>query len=157
DPKATIDLAETLRQQSPNSDYAGKLVQPLFIAYRQASDNAKAVAFAEQILEKDRTSEDKLLVVADSYLQTNKETPKVHAYSAKIVEIMAAKPRPEGMGDADWNNRKTLVTGLAHYMSGKLYYLEKNYAKADTELRAALPMTETNAAMKPEVLFFLGF
>jgi lipopolysaccharide biosynthesis regulator YciM len=157
DPKATIDLAETLRQQSPNSDYAGKLVQPLFIAYRQANDNAKAVAFAEQILEKDQSSEDMLLVVADSYAQQNKEPAKVHAYSTKIVEIMAAKPKPEGMGDADWNNRKTLVTGLAHYMSGKLYYMEKNYAKADTELRAALPMAETNAAMKPEVLFFLGF
>ena len=70
---------------------------------------------------------------------------------------MAAKPKPEGMSDADWNNRKTLVTGLAHYMSGKLYYVEKNYGKADTELRAALPMAESNANMKPEVLFFLGF
>src|SRR5262249_31887273 len=157
DPKATIDLAETLRQQSPNSDYAGKLVQPLFIAYRNANDNAKAVAFAEQILATDQSSEDMLLVVADSYAQQNKEPAKVHAYSTKSAEIMAAKPKPEGMGDADWNNRKTLVTGLAHYMSGKLYYLEKNYAKADTELRAALPMMETNADMKPEVLFFLGF
>ena len=98
-----------------------------------------------------------LLVVADSYAQQNKEPAKVHAYSEKIVDIMAAKPKPEGMSDADWNGRKALVTGLAHYMSGKLYYTQKNYAKADTELRAALPMAETNANMKPEVLFLLGF
>jgi hypothetical protein len=156
DPKVTIELAEALRQQSPTSDYAGKLAQPLFIAYRQV-DPPKAVAFAEQMLATDQSSEDMLLVVADSYAQQNKEPAKIHAYSAKIVEIMASKPKPEGMSDTDWNNRKTLVTGLAHYMSGKLYYMEKNYSKADAELRAALPMAETNAAMKPEVLFFLGF
>jgi hypothetical protein len=156
DPKATIDLAETLRQQSPSSDYTGKLAQPLFIAYRQA-DPPKAIAFAEQSLSTDQSSEDMLLVVADSYAQQNKEPAKVHAYSAKIVEIMANKPKPEGMSDADWNDHKIKVTGLAHYMSGKLYYLEKNYAKADTELRAALPMAETQAPLKPEIFFFLGF
>jgi hypothetical protein len=156
DPKMTIDLAEGLKKQSPSSEYVGKLNQPVFIAYRQA-DPAKAVAFAEQVLATDQSNEDMLLVMADSYAQQNKEPAKIHAYSAKIVEIMAAKPKPEGMSDADWNNRKTLVTGLAHYMSGKLYYVEKNYGKADTELRAALPMAESNANMKPEVLFFLGF
>jgi Mor family transcriptional regulator len=156
DPKVAIELGETLRQQSPSSDYTSKLAQPLFIAYRQA-DPAKAIAFAEQILTTDQSSEDMLLVVADSYAQQNKEPAKIHAYSAKIAEIMAAKPKPEGISDTDWNNRKTVVTGLAHYMNGKLYYMEKNYAKADTELRAALPMAESNAAMKPEVLFFLGF
>ena len=157
DPKLTIDLAEALRQQSPQSDYAKKITEQLFVAYRQANDNAKAVALAEQILATDQSSEDMLLVVADNYAQQNKEPAKVHAYAAKVVEIMAAKPKPEGMNDADWNNRKTLVSGLAHYMSGKLYYTEKNYAKADSELRAALPMAETNPNMKPEVLFFLGF
>jgi hypothetical protein len=156
DPKVTIDLAEALREQSPKSDYAGKLAQPLFIAYRQV-DPPKAVTFAEQTLATDQSSEDMLLVVADSYAQQNKEPAKIHAYSAKIVEIMGSKAKPEGMSDADWNNRKTLVTGLAHYMSGKLYYTEKNYTRADTELRAALPMAETNATIKPEVLFFLGF
>jgi len=157
DPKLTIDLAEALRQQSPQSDYAKKITEQLFVAYRQANDNAKAVALAEQILATDQSSEDMLLVVADSYAQQNKEPAKVHGYAAKVVEIMAVKPKPEGMSDADWNNRKALVSGLAHYMSGKLYYTEKNYAKADSELRAALPMAENNPNMKPEVLFFLGF
>jgi hypothetical protein len=157
DPKTVIDLAEALRQQNPESEYSSKVTQQLFIAYRQANDNAKALALAEQVLATDQSSEDMLLVVADNYAQQNKEPAKVHAYAAKIVEVMASKPKPEGVSDTDWANRKTLVTGLAHYMSGKLYYTEKNYGKADQELRAALPMAETNANMKPEVLFFLGF
>jgi regulator of sirC expression with transglutaminase-like and TPR domain len=157
DPKATIDLGETLRQQSPKSEYTGKMLQPLFVAYRQANENARALALAEQVLATDQTNEDMLLVVADNYAQQKKEPEKVHAYSTKIVEIMATKPKPEGVADADWAARKTLVIGLAHYMSGKLYYTQNNFARADTELRAALPMAETNASMKPEVLFLLGY
>ena len=157
DPKTTIDLAETLRQQDPTAEYAVKVADPLFVAYRQANDNAKAMALAEQVLAREQTNEDMLLVAADNYAQQKKEPDKVHAYSARVVEIMTAKSKPEGIADADWTARKNLVTGLAHYISGKLYYTQNNFPKADVELRAALPLVEGNAAMKPEVLFLLGY
>jgi tetratricopeptide (TPR) repeat protein len=157
DPKVTIDFCETLTQRSPNSEYTAKVAQPLFVAYRQAGDNAKAVALAEKVVATDQTNEDMLLVVADSYAQQKKEPEKVHSYSAKIVEVMGSKPKPEGISDADWTNRKNLVVGLAHYMSGKLYYTENNFGKADQELRGALPLVESNAALKPEVLYLLAF
>ena len=34
----------------------------------------------------------------------------MHSYSTKIVEVMSAKPKPEGMSDVDWTARKNLVT-----------------------------------------------
>jgi tetratricopeptide (TPR) repeat protein len=154
DPKTTIELLELLVQRNPNSEYAAKTQQPLFLAYRQAGQNDKAIAMAEKVLATDQTNEDMLLVVTDNYAQNKKEPAKVHEYSAKIVEIMAAKPKPEGMADADWAARKNLITGLAHYMSGKLYASEGKHAQADTELRAALPLIADN--MKPEVNFLLG-
>jgi hypothetical protein len=157
DPKTTIDLGEALRRQNPTGEYAAKVADPLFVAYRQANDNAKALALAEQVLATEQNNEDMLLVVADNYAQQKKEPDKVHAYTARVVQIMTAKPKPEGIADADWLARKNLVTGLAHYMDGKLYYTQNNFAKADVELRAALPLVETNAAMKPEVLFLLGY
>jgi uncharacterized protein HemY len=42
-------------------------------------------------------------------------------------------------------------------MNGKLYYNEANFGKADQALRAALPLVELNATLKPEVLYLLGF
>lgn len=155
DPKVVIEFADLVRERNPKGEYAGKLVDPLFIAYRQSGDTAKAVALAETVLATDQSNEEMLLVVADSYLQQKKEPEKVHAYSAKITELMAQKPKPAGVSDADWANRKNLVTGVAHYMDGKLYYNESNFAKADTSLRAALPTVD--ASMKPEVLYLLGF
>jgi len=157
DPKVTIDLGEALLKQSPKGEYTTKAASPLFVAYRQANENGKAIALAEQTLATDQTNEDMLLAVADHYAQLKKEPQKVHDYSAKAATLMAQKPKPEGVSDADWTNRKNAVTGIAHYINGKLYYTENNFPKADTELRAALPLVENNAAMKPEVLYLLGF
>jgi tetratricopeptide (TPR) repeat protein len=159
DPKVTISLLETLRQQNPKSEYVAKSADPLFMALRQTGAKDQALALAESTLAVEQTNTDMLLLVADNYMQNNKEPEKVHAYAAKMVEIMAQKPKPEGISDADWTARKDTITGLAHYMSGKLYYNENDFEKADQELRAALPLplVQSSAEMKPEVLFLLGF
>jgi tetratricopeptide (TPR) repeat protein len=157
DPKVTIDFSQELEKHNPQSEYLPRTQTAIFIAYRQTGANDKAMALAEKVLATDQTNEDMLLVVTDNYLQTKKEPEKVHAYSAKLVDLMAAKPKPEGMSDADWASRRGMITGVAHYMNGKLYYGEKRYPQADKELRAALPLVGSNQAMKAEVLFELGF
>jgi lipopolysaccharide biosynthesis regulator YciM len=157
DPKMTIELCEELAQHNPKSEYVPKTAETLFVAYRQTGANDKAIALAEKVLATDQTNEDMLLVVADNYMQNKKEPERVHAYSAKIVQVMSAKPKPEGVSDADWTARKNLVTGLAHFMSGKLYYNEGKFAPAETELRSALPLVESNATLKPEVLYLLAY
>ncbi len=98
-----------------------------------------------------------LLVVTDNYSRNKKDPEKVHAYSDKLVELMASKPAPAGVSEADWTARKNQVTGLAHYMNGTLYYREAKYAATDKELRAALPLVSFNQDMKAEVLYDLGF
>ena len=156
DPKLIIEMAEDLRMRSPQSEYSTKLAQPLFMAYRRANSNDKAIALAEQALAAGQSDEDMLLVVADRYMQEKREPEKVHTYSMKIVEMMSGKPKPEGVADADWAARKALVLGLAYYMDGKLSYNENKFGPADQSLRKALPLVESNAALKPEVLFLLG-
>ena len=156
DPKVTIDLGEALQQRNPGSEYAGQVSVPLFVAYRMAGDQAKAVALAEKVVPTDPSSEDMLLVLVDNYMQQKKEPEKVHTYSAAIVQLMGQKPKPAGLSDADWTAHKDQITGLARYLNGKLYHNENNFAKADQELRGALPLVETNAAIKPEVLYLLA-
>jgi tetratricopeptide (TPR) repeat protein len=156
DPQKKIALVEALEKQNPQSPYLPQAVPTLFLAYRQTGANEKAVALAEKVLATDQSDEDMLLVVADSYLQNKREPAKVHTYTEKVVELMNSKPKPAGMSDADWENRKNSVVGVAHYMDGKLYYTENNFAAADKELRAALPLVQSNAQLKPEVLFYLG-
>ena len=156
DPKLVIDLGEALMARDPAGEYAAKVAEPVFVAYRQSGDNAKALALADKVVSAGGGSEDMLLVLANQYLEQKKEPEKIHSYSARIVQMMAQRPKPEGVSDADWTARKNLITGLAHYMSGKQYHNENNFAKADVELRAALPLVEGNAAVKPEVLYMLA-
>ena len=152
DPKMTIELGEMLLQRNPQSEYAAKVRQPLFLAYRQSGANEKAIALAEQVLATDQSNDDMLLVVMDHYVQAKKEPEKVHAYAAKVVQSLGAKPKPEGVSDADWNIRK----GLGYYYNGKQYFNENKFGPADEALRKALPLVDSNAALKAETLFFLA-
>jgi tetratricopeptide (TPR) repeat protein len=94
-----------------------------------------------------------LLVLTDDAAK-KKDAEKVHAYSAKLVEVMNSKPKPEGVADADWTKRKNTILGLAYSMNGKQYFNEGKLAQADAELRKSLPLVD--GALKTEVLFYLG-
>jgi tetratricopeptide (TPR) repeat protein len=157
DPRKKVDLIEALYDRNPQSQYMAQLMPAALQALQQMNDADRATAFAEKVLAKDPNNDDMLLVAANAYLQKGKESEKVVAYSNKLAEVMQSKPKPNGVSDADWDNRKNTIIGLAHYMPGKLYFNEKKYGPAEKELRAALPMVENNAALKPEVLFLLGF
>jgi tetratricopeptide (TPR) repeat protein len=157
DPKLTVEFGELLPARYPTGQYAGKLDDIMFLAYRQAGQSDKAIALAERVLTKNQNSEEMLLVVADNYMQNKKESEKVHGYCARLVELMNSKPKPEGVADDAWTTRKNLIIGQAHYMNGKLYFNENKFPQADTELTAALPLIESNAAAKGESLYLLGF
>lgn len=157
DPKVTIEFGELIAQRYPAGQYAGKLDGALFLAYHQTGQDAKALTVAERVLTTDQSNEDILLFVADNYLQNKKEPAKVHLYCSKVVDVMTAKPKPEGMADDAWTSRKNSVIGLAHYMNGKLYFNENSFSETDKELRGALSFVDNNPASKGEVLFLLGY
>jgi tetratricopeptide (TPR) repeat protein len=155
DPKKQIALLEALQQRDPKGEYFGKATGTLFVAYQKAGQADKAVAFAQQIAAAGQAGEDMLLVLTDDAAK-KKDGEKVHTYSSKLVEVMTAKPKPEGVADADWTKRKNTILGLAYYMSGKQYFNDGKLAPADQDLRKALPLVDDNVAMKSEVLFLLG-
>ena len=156
DPKKKIELFESLEQRNPSSEYLPKAYGQLFLAYRQAGANDKALALAEKVLAKDQSDPDMLLVVASDYVAKKKEPEKVHAYTAKAAEMVASQPKPEGVADADWQKMRGARLGAAHFLNGSLYYAESNWAQADKQLREALPHLE-NAQVKAEALYYLGF
>jgi tetratricopeptide (TPR) repeat protein len=155
DARKQVILLEALQQRNPKSEYLAKATDTLFIGYQKAGASDKAVAFAQQVAATGQPSEDMLLVLTDDAAK-KKDGVKVHAYSAKLVEVMNAKPKPDGVADADWTKRKTTIVGLAYYMSGKQYFNDGKLAPADQELRKAQPLVEDNLAIKTEVLFLLG-
>jgi tetratricopeptide (TPR) repeat protein len=156
DPRKRIELADALTARNPKSQYLPALAELRFNSYRQLGDNAGALASAEKTLETDQTKEDMLIFVANQYVEKKRDPDKVLAYSAKVVELMDTKPKPEGVSDDDWAKKKKTMSGLAHYMSGTTLFDQKKLAAADKELRAALPLVEGNDQLKAATLFYAG-
>jgi tetratricopeptide (TPR) repeat protein len=156
EPRKRIELADALTTRNPKSQYLPALGELRFNSYRQLGDNAGALAAAEKTLETDQTKEDMLIFVANQYVEKKRDPDKVLAYSAKVVELMDTKPKPEGVSDDDWAKKKKTMSGLAHYMSGTTLFDQKKLAAADKELRAALPLVEGNDQLKAATLFYAG-
>ncbi len=156
DPKKKIELIEALEKRNASSEYLSKAYGQLFLAYRQTGENDRAIALGEKVLATDQSDVDMLIVVASDYLAKKKEPDKVHAYAAKAVELVSAQPTPEGVSDEDWKKRRDALLGVAHFLSGSLYYTQGRWAQADAQLRRGLPFLD-NQEIKAEALYYLGF
>ncbi|MFN0171295.1 MAG: tetratricopeptide repeat protein [Bryobacteraceae bacterium] len=156
DPAKRVELINGLRSGFPNSQYLPKLNDIEFNAYRQLQNNAQAIATAERVVATDQTSEDMLILLADYYMQQKREPDKVIAYSQKVVELMGSKPKPEGMADGDWENKKKTLSGLASFLAGSTYFNQKKLKPAEEAFRAALPNVDANEQLRAAVLFYLG-
>ncbi|MGA2735859.1 MAG: hypothetical protein ABSG65_00230 [Bryobacteraceae bacterium] len=155
DPKKQVMLIEALQQRNPKSEYLAKALDTLFVAYQKSGAGDKAVALARQVAATGNPSDDMLLVLTQDAAK-NKDREHVHSYCAKLVEVINAKPKPDGVADADWTKRKNAILLFAYSTNGEQYFNEGKLAPADQELRKALPLVEDNSAVKPEVLFYLG-
>ena len=155
DPAKVMKLAETLEQRNAQSEYIPQIMPKYAVAARQANALPAAVTFGDRALERGQANEDLLLLMADQSMQ-QKNADKVAAYSAKILELMASKPKPEGMGEADWEKKKATTTALAHWMNGMASATASRWSQADKSLRAALPLIKDNDQLLAPALFHLG-
>jgi tetratricopeptide (TPR) repeat protein len=156
DPTQRLALIDGLRQLNANSQYLPKTTEFEFNAHRQLNNQAGALATAERVVATDQSSEDMLIFLADQYMQQKKEPDKVIAYSQKVIELVNTKPKPEGMDEAAWTNKKMSLSGLANFLIGTTYFNQKKLKQADEALRAALPSVDANEQLKAAVLFYLG-
>lgn len=156
DPSKRIGLIEALQAQSPQSQYVPQLENVYFLALRQTQQNDKAIGLAEKVLEREQTNEDMLLAVADSYYNKKANPDKVIAYGNKLAEVMASKPKPEGVSDGDWEKRKTLMSGMGYWMAGMTYASQNKHADTDRDLRKALPLVKENEPLAAQTLFYLA-
>src|SRR5260370_40884506 len=134
-PRKRIALADALNARNPKSQYASQMTQMQFASFRQLNDNAKALALAAKTLETDQSSDDMLAFVINEYVEKKRDPEKVIAYSAKLVELMDTKPKPEGASDDDWAKRKKSLSVLAHFCSGSSAFTLTQDPAAATELR----------------------
>jgi hypothetical protein len=154
-PAVRIDLGEALEKQNPASQYVGMLRPYLANSYQQSGNAAKALETAEAALQSDPANDDMLLFAASKYYEA-KNAAKWAPYAKKLAETLPAKPAPQGMNEAAWNQNKSLKLGVANWMLGVAASNEQRWADADTYLRVALPNVQADKALTAETLFHLA-
>jgi hypothetical protein len=146
DPNLTIELVNQLLAQSPKSQYLDECASVYLTAVSKESPD-KALAGATKIAAAVPDNEDALLIMASSN----------NAGAAnRLVNVMRAKKKPEGVSEADWDKRKNYMLGQGLFYAGVGQCSAKNpgWVDCDRDLRAALPLIapqQTGAAY-----FYLG-
>ncbi len=156
DAAKAVRLIEALEQRNPQSPYFAPTLPKYAWAARQAKLLPNAVALGERAWGRGLFNEDLLLTMADYQMQQAKNPDKVVSYSEKVVEVLQAKPKPEGVSDADWAKKKNTTLGLAYWMAGTTLAGQNKQPQADKALRAALPYIKDNEQLAGPALFYLG-
>jgi tetratricopeptide (TPR) repeat protein len=155
DAAKVMAVIEKLLQRNPTTSYAPAMLERYTVVARQANAMDKAVAVGEAAAANGQYSEDMLLAMTD-YFMNHKQNDKVLTYSAKLVEVMQSKPKPEGVSDENWEKKKSTMMGLGYWMAGMTEAGQNKYAAADKSLRSALPLVKDNAQILSYALFNLG-
>jgi hypothetical protein len=156
DPAQKVLLYEALKELNPKSQYLPQIVPHAFAAYRQANAPEKAAAMAEEAAAQGQANEDMLLVLADYYFNQAKDPVKTLDACGKLIAYLEPKGPPEGVAAADWEKKKTVSIGMAHFLAGMTHANQKKHAETDKELRLALAGIRDNPQLAAPALFYLG-
>jgi len=156
EPAKKVELFKTLEERAPGSTYLPKGYGLYFQALVQSGNLPGAVALAEKLIPKGQANEEMLATTGDYILRQNSDPQKVLDYSSKLIAMVNARAKPDGVSDADWLKYKNHFLGWGDWMTGVTYCVQKKFGDANKVLREALPMLEGNDEYKAGALFNLG-
>lgn len=154
-PAVLVDLFSTLEQQNPKSKYLDDGYAAYFAALRQTGAAAKIPGVTEKAIVNFPDNEDLLLLLADAAM-IKKQTDRASAYSERLVAALKRHPKPEGAAPADWERKRVTALGAGYWIAGMCHSEKQQYPQADEDLRAAVPLIQSNAAMLAPALFQLS-
>jgi hypothetical protein len=154
-PAATVDLIATLEQSSPKSKYMDEAYGPYLNALSKTGAGGKIPAVAEKGLANFPENEDLLMVLADNAV-SRRQNDRALTYANRLVAVLNRHPKPDGTGAADWDRKRNAMLGRGYWISGIVSGESNQYAAADRNLRAALPLIQGTGSMTGPALFYLG-
>ena len=141
----TVDLLSTLEQLNPKSKYLDDAYANYLEALRKTGATSKMPGVAEKGLSNFPDNQALLLWLAD-YTYTRKQAARALTYSKRLIAALNKRPRPE----------QNAALAHAYYLAGSASNDQGQYQEADKYLRAALPLSKGNDALRGQVLYLLG-
>ena len=152
-----LEAIEDFLQRNKDSEYGHAVASLYLVSCRGLGDSRKTLSAAEKILKWDENNEDALLVLAESYQDSQTDPQKLIAYANRILAVMNRRARPVELTDAEWTKKKTRLTGASYWMIGSALLQQNHYGAADKSIRTALPYLKGDTRLTSAALFYLGW
>lgn len=145
DPNAKISALEAFLTQYPNSVMKTTALELLMATYQQTGNQPKVVDTAKRVLAADPCNLRALALLTFLARQSvaSGQNPQQNLsdltqYSNKGLECMQSGQKPAGISDADYDKLKKQVGLIFNGGAGFAGLQNKDYAKAQTNLKAAV-------------------
>jgi hypothetical protein len=127
DPDAQLQAAQNILDKFPDTDYKAQVMLVQAQAYHEKKDEPKAIVAGEKALEDDPKSYEGMLLLAEIYSRTTRETDldkddrlaksDKYAHDALALLATAEKPKPD-ITDEQWAGVKQGETERAYMALG---------------------------------------
>jgi len=141
DPAAKISGFEAFITQYPNTVMKEEALEQLMGAYQATNNVPKMIETAQKVLQTNPNNLKALalLVVGKRITaKTPQDLAEAAQHGEKGLQVLPTWPKPEGMSDADFQKFKTQTSVIFNGAVGMSAYQNKDYAKAEQYLRAAV-------------------
>jgi hypothetical protein len=130
------ELVDALLALNPKSQYL-TLCSSAYLG-ALAKQPEKELAAAQKLLTANGNNEDALDVLANGY--SNSSPDRANGYATRLITVMKAKGKPEGVAEAEWEKRKSALLGDGYYIAGATACTKSNWIDCDRNLKAGLPL-----------------
>jgi hypothetical protein len=150
DPNAKISALEAFLTQYPNSVMKTTAIELLMATYQQAGNQAKVVETAKRLLTVDACNLRALALLtflsrqAVASGQNPQELADLTQYSGKGLECVQTSQKPAGISAEDYDKLKKQVTPIFNGGAGFAALQNKDYAHAQTYLKAVVDEQPTD-------------
>jgi tetratricopeptide (TPR) repeat protein len=150
-------LLTRFAQIYPDSLYANQALGVAATSYQQAQNAPKMLEVANGLLAKDPNNLGMLLLLSDFYCDKTDQLAKAETYTKKVISLLDAASKPEGVTDEQWVQQKSLQKGLALSSLGQVNIERKDNAQAVENLKAAAPLLKPDDGSYARNQYRLGF
>jgi tetratricopeptide (TPR) repeat protein len=147
DPAAMISGFEAFLTQYPNSVMKEDALDQLMSAYTKAGNQAKVLETAQRLLQANPNNLRALALITYTKrigAKTPQDLADAAQYAEKGLQALPTVPKPDGMSDADFQKLKAQTSVIFNGAVGMNAYQNKDNAKAQQYLRAAVDADPTD-------------
>lgn len=149
-PATAVDLLSVLDQHSPRSKYLDSGGYALYFqALEKTGGKGSIVGIADKAITRFPNNPDLLLVLCENAM-TRKQNEAAIQYGKRLVAAATSRAKSDGAG------RTNSFLARGYWVAGIAEAERNDYAPADKDLRAALPLVQGNDVATAAALFHLG-